>query len=385
MAICLLSHVAGFLNRGRSATKLECHIVGGQCAAAKSEALAEARLELMSISKRVLGLVLLVLVAAARPAAAQITTAGALGMLGLVSRNTLAFDPIHKVYLSIVNRPPVTGRFLDEHGVQIGSDFVIATEPGFTAWASIALGGPPNDPVFLVTYLVADQVNNPKFGRLVRYGPGGASVGPAVFIANVASEWGHSEKAQNVWSGQNFIVGTRMPTGGPLPTFQVQTFDLNGGVSAPVDLGDGADYYGSPALACSTANVNTCMAVGFMAGYYTGFSGGSYGRLFNETTLAVTTPLFHVATGMANEDQQVVLPGAHGPVPHRVVARRGRRSHRYAAGQPRRLDERPGSGEGLCGPWRRLQHDLLQRGDPHHAARDEKRPRGGTLCHGIGR
>ena len=267
----------------------------------------------MSISKKMLGLVLLVLVAAARPAAAQITTAGALGMSGLVSRNTLAFDPIHKVYLAIVSRPPVTGRFLDEHGVQIGSDFVIATEPGaFTAWASIAFGGPPNDPVFLVTYVVGDQVNNPKFGRLVRYGPGGASVGPAVFIANVASEWGHSEKAQNVWSGQNFIVGTRMPTGGPLPTFQVQTFDLNGGVSAPVNLGDGADYYGSPALACSTANVNTCMAVGFMAGYYTGYSGGSYGRLFNETTLAPTTSVFYLATGTANEDQQVVYQAHTG-------------------------------------------------------------------------
>ena len=254
-----------------------------------------------------------VIVPPGEPQGAHIGTAAAGGMSGLVSRNTIAFDPIHKVYLAIVNRPPVTGRFLDEHGVQIGSDFVIATEPGaFTAWASIAFGGPPNDPVFLVTYVVGDQVNNPKFGRLVRYGPGGASVGPAVFIANVASEWGHSEKAQNVWSGQNFIVGTRMPTGGPLPTFQVQTFDLNGGVSAPVNLGDGADYYGSPALACSTANVNTCMAVGFMAGYYAGFSGGSYGRLFDATTLAPTTSVFYLATGTANEDQQVVYQAHTG-------------------------------------------------------------------------
>ena len=242
-------------------------------------------------------------------AVAQISTAKKVTIAGATSHNNVAFDPVHKVYLIIPARPPVTGRFLDEQGVQIGSDFTIALEPGnpYTAWASIAIGGPPNDPVFLVTYTIADLDQNPKYGRLVRYVPGGVpAVSAASKIANATSEWNHSEKAQNVWSGQRFIVGTRvMPPGGTQPTFQINAFGLNGVVSPPVDLGDGNDYYGSPALACSSNGV--CLAVGFMAGIPTGYSGGSYARRFDSATLAPLGNLFFLATNNPNENQAAVF------------------------------------------------------------------------------
>lgn len=256
-------------------------------------------------------LVLTLAVAAALPglAFAQISTAKTVTIPGATSHNNVAFDPVHKVYLIIPARPPVTGRFLDEQGVQIGSDFVIALEPGnpYTAWASIAIGGPPSDPVFLVTYTIADLDQNPKYGRLVRYVPGGPpAVSAASKIANATSEWVHSEKAQNVWSGQRFIVGTRVVNpGATQPTFQVNSFGLNGVVSAPVDLGDGADYYGSPALACSGNGV--CLAVGFMAGVSTGYSGGSYARRFDAATLAPLGNLFFLASGNPNENQAAVF------------------------------------------------------------------------------
>ncbi len=240
-------------------------------------------------------------------AGAHISQAGATVLSGLVARNNVAYDPVHQVYLVIVARPPVTGRFLDKNGVQIGPDFPIALEPDqYTAWASIAFGGPSNDPAFLVTYTLADLALNPKFGRLVRYVPGSApTVSNASFITNATSEWLHSEKGQNVWNGQRFIVGTRvMPAGMSLSTFQVNSFEMNGAVSAPVILGDGADYYGSPAIACATNG--TCLTVGFKAGINTGYSGGSYARLFDANTLAPRGNLFFLAAGKPNEDQAVV-------------------------------------------------------------------------------
>ena len=250
---------------------------------------------------------------AGQPAGSHVTPVSGFVVPGLTSRNSVAYDPIHEVYLVIVNRPPVTGRFLNKNGVAISGDFPIALEDGYTAWASIAFGGPANDPVFLVTYTIADLAMNPKVGRLVRYTGGAPSIGPAAFIANSTSEWVHSEKAQNVWNAatQRFVVGTRvMPAGSALPTFQVQTFGMDSSVSAAVNLGDGADYYGSPSIACA-AN-GTCLAVGFLAGINTGYSGGSYARRFDSASLAPQGLLFHLADGNPNEDQEVVYQAHTG-------------------------------------------------------------------------
>ena len=247
------------------------------------------------------------------PQGAQISAAtGAIGLFpGNAYRNNVAYDSVNQVYLVIVSRPPVVGRFYNKNGVQVGTDFVIADEGGFTAWASVAFGGPANDPAFIVTYVIA-QDPNPKYARLVRYVPG---VNPAVsapaFITHVGSEWLFSEKAQNVWNGQRFVVGTRVRMPGmSLPTFQVNHLDMNGAVSAPQDLGNGLDYYGSPALACA-AN-GTCLAIGFMAGIPSGFTGGTYARLFNGATLAPQGSLFHLAAGRPNEDQGVVYQAHTG-------------------------------------------------------------------------
>jgi hypothetical protein len=247
----------------------------------------------------------LVATLAAVPAAAQINAGQTFGLAGgHAYRNNVAFDPINQVYLVIVQRPPVTARFYDRNGAQIGQDIVISSEGGYNAWASVAFGGTSNDPVFLVTYIAA-QGNNPKFGRLVRFNSGSPWVTAPSFIVDVGSEWTYAEKAQNVWTGSQFIVGSRVKNAGAsFPTFQVNHFDLGGGVSGGVDLGDGADYYGAPALAC--APNSTCLAVGYLAGIPTGYTGGSYARLFNGPSLSPQGGLFYLSTGFANEDQGVV-------------------------------------------------------------------------------
>jgi hypothetical protein len=255
-----------------------------------------------------------IIVAGSGPSGANISNGPVWGLWpGNAYRNNTAYDPINQVYLVIVRRPPVTGRFYNKDGVQIGPDFIIADEPGepYTAWASIAHGGPSNDPAFIVTYVIAGGAN-PKMARFVRYVNGSApNVSPGYHIADVGSEWLFAEKAQSVWNGQKFVVGTRMKLPGmSLPTFQVNHIELNGTVSAGVDLGNGFDYYGSPALSCATNGI--CLAMGFMAGIPSGFTGGTYARLFNGSTLAPQGNLFHLDSGRPNEDQGVVYQSHTG-------------------------------------------------------------------------
>ena len=258
-----------------------------------------------TFEKCLMAMTLGVLAVSAVPASAQISNAPSFGLApGVAYRSNSAYDSINQVYLVIVQRPPVTGRFYNKFGQQIGSDFVISNEPGYVAWVSVAFGGPANDPGFLVTYVMAAG-GNPKFGRLVRYVGGAPSVGPPSWIVDVTSEWVYQEKAQSVWNGQQFIVGSRvMNPGAVFPTFQVNHFNMNGAVSLGVNLGDGLDYYGSPALACATNG--TCLAVGYMAGVPTGYSGGWYGRRFDAASLAPLGPLAVLDSGVPNEDQGVV-------------------------------------------------------------------------------
>jgi len=232
---------------------------------------------------------------------------------GVVSRNNVAYDSVNQVYLIIDNRPPVTGKFVNKNGQALTGDFVIATEPQYTAWASVAFGGPSNDPTFLVTYTLADLQLNPKFGRLVRYNaasPSNPSISAPSFITNSTTEWVQSEKAQNFWTGSQWVVGTRIVPGGfNEPVAVVSSFDINGNVSAPVILGDGLDYEGSPSVACGGG---TCMIVGFLAGIPNGYTGGSYARLFDASTLAGKGNLFSLAMGIADQDQEVVYQAHTG-------------------------------------------------------------------------
>jgi len=234
----------------------------------------------------------------------------------LGKRNNLAYDPINRVYLTTVSdgQMPIVGRWVDRNGL-IGwaPDFNIADEAdpndpnqvAFMGFFGITFGGPANDPVFLVTYIVADNAANTKYGRFVRYSNGSAIVSARFPIVNVGTEWLASEKAQSFWNGQRFVVGTRvMAAGHSLPTPQVQLMDLNGNVSAPVVLGDGADFYGSPALSCAANGV--CIAIGFKAGIPTGYTGGSYARRFQGASLAPLGSLVTLAANTQNEDQGVV-------------------------------------------------------------------------------
>ncbi len=252
----------------------------------------------------------------ALPAVAQITGGTPLNLSpGLIDRNNAAYDPVHDVYLVIVQRPPVVGRFLNKNGAPVGGDFQISLEPGdpFAAWVSIAFGGPPNDPTFLVTYSVSlDGVTAIKYARFVRYVPGGVpTVSAPIFVADVGQEWNFSEKAQNFWNGQHWLIGTRVkPGGATFPGPQVDILNTSGVITSTRYYGDNTDVYGSPALTCAANGV--CIIVGFAAGAGSGFSGGTYTQRFNGATLAPLGSLVSLASGNANEDQGVVYRAHRG-------------------------------------------------------------------------
>ena len=234
-------------------------------------------------------------------------------------RNNLAYDSVHGVYLMTVHEDggvpvPFVGRFLDKFGNPIGQDFTIAedldpttNELAIMSWSGITFGGPPNDPMFLITYTVADQTQtNPKYLRIVRYVPGGAPlISGRTHIADVRTEWFASEKAQSFWAGTHWVIGTRLLLPGfSFPTFVVNRFDLDGTLSPATNLGDGLDFYGSPAMSCAANGV--CIVVGFKAGIPTGYSGGTYARRFNGSSLAPLGQVVTLQGGFQNEDQGVV-------------------------------------------------------------------------------
>jgi hypothetical protein len=247
------------------------------------------------------------LLAAPAAAHAQITGGPLLDLPGRMGRNNLAYDSVNQVYLAIVSSRPVTGRFLNKNGVSITGDFVISQEPGdpFVGWVSIAFGGPAGDPTFLVTYVLADDVQNPKFARFVRFNGGAPTVSGAIHIADTTTAWFASEKAQTVWNGQRFVIGSRaQPPGWSFATPQLNLLDMAGNLTPPLFLGDNLDLYGAPAVACAPNGV--CLVIGFMAGIPTGYSGGTYARRFDYTSMAPLGGLFFLATNNPNEDQGVV-------------------------------------------------------------------------------
>jgi hypothetical protein len=235
------------------------------------------------------------------------------------NRNNLAYDSVNGVYLMTVNNPdagvPITGRFLDRNGTAFGTDFTIADDIdpatgsiGFLAWSGITFGGPANDPTFLITYHLADaaQVNSLKFARFVRFNPfGPPTVSGSILITPIGAEWFASEKAQSFWNGTHWIIGTRLlPPGFVFPTFVVQALTMGGALTPVQNLGDGGDFYGSPAITCAANGI--CIAIGFKAGIPTGYTGGTYARLFNGFSLAPTAAQFSLAESAQNEDQGVV-------------------------------------------------------------------------------
>jgi hypothetical protein len=215
-----------------------------------------------------------------------------------IGRNSLAYDPTARVFLALVGVAPVVGQFLSETGATIGARFTIAGENFYTAWAGVTAGGSSTDPVFLITYLRAED--HSKYARFVRYRGGNPSVSEPIALGNVGDEWGHSEKGQSIWTGTAFVVGTRVPAPN-FPTVQLQRITIDGSVSAPVDIGDHADYYGSPALALGAGGVG--LAIGFQAGL-PNYTGGTYGRLFNADTLQPIGSMLRLSAG-ANENQSV--------------------------------------------------------------------------------
>ncbi|OGE94620.1 MAG: hypothetical protein A3B10_00505 [Candidatus Doudnabacteria bacterium RIFCSPLOWO2_01_FULL_44_21] len=197
----------------------------------------------------------------------------------------IAFDTVNQVYLAVSGD---SGWFFDKDGVPIGNPFKIALEniPN-TAWPNVAFGGPATDPTFLVTYVVGDQVTNPKYGRLVRYQAGGSPlIGNRSKIVDVRDSWYTSEKAVLVWSGTKFIVSSPVNlTAGSIGQPYIHSFSMTGVVSAGVSLGDGVNFAVPRGLACATNGI--CLSVGYTIN-------GAYGRRFNSNTMTLLGSLFYI-------------------------------------------------------------------------------------------
>jgi hypothetical protein len=248
-------------------------------------------------------------VALAVPAQAQISKLDLTMTRPPAGRNSTAFDTVNKVYLVVEAGSPLTGRFLNESGTPVTSAFAITsgTEASFTGWASITFGGTSSDPAFLVTYVAAEGSGaHTKYARLVRYAGGSPSISARSGIVAVGPEWFAAEKAQATWFGDKFIVGTRAP-GGFIAEAVVHQVDLNGNVVAGQSLGDGQDYYGSPAIACASNGV--CLATGYAGGIPLGDpnSNASFARLFSAQTLQPLSNIVYLdGLGGRLEEQGVV-------------------------------------------------------------------------------
>jgi hypothetical protein len=229
----------------------------------------------------------LIVAAVVPPVSAQISKADLSMVRPPAGRNSTAFDPWNKVYLVVEAGSPLTGRFLGENGSPVTGVFPITSgsEAGYTGWASITFGGSQSDPTFLVTYVAAEGGGaHTKYSRLVRFAGGAPTVTGRSAITGVGPEWYAAEKAQSVWFGGQFIVGTRAP-GGFIAQALVHHVDLNNTVTGGISLGDGQDYYGSPAIACASNGV--CLATGYAGGIPLGNpnANATFARLFNAQTL----------------------------------------------------------------------------------------------------
>jgi hypothetical protein len=256
-------------------------------------------------------LALLAVIANALPALAQITKTGLAMVRPPAGRNSTAFDAWNQVYLVVEAGAPLTGRILSEQGTPITAAFGITNaNEGFTGWTSIAAGGTQSDPAFLVTYVAAEGGgSHSKYARLVRYRNGAVTVSGRSYIAAIGGEWYAAEKAQTTWFGSQFIVGTRAP-GGFIAHAVLHHVDLNGTVTGGVSLGDGQDYYGSPAVACAPSGV--CLATGYAGGIPLGdpTSTASYARLFSAATLQPLSGLQYLDGNHGRLEEQAVVYNA---------------------------------------------------------------------------
>ncbi|CAN5732728.1 hypothetical protein BH24ACI5_BH24ACI5_08000 [soil metagenome] len=254
------------------------------------------------------------LLAVGTPAMAQISAAPVPMEANPFGRNSTAFG--NGVYLVVDRGTPLNARILDKNGNKIAGPFAISGgNEGFSGWPVVTFGGPNNDPVFLVSYIATtDAKFHAKYGRFVRYQSGqGVTVGSRFLIADTGvgnDSWHAGEKAQAVWSGSHFIVGSRT-VDSPVPQIHVAHLTLAGTVTARQVLGDYADYYGQPALACAADGV--CLVTGFAQ---RGWDGGSYGRFFHASTLQPIGNMFYVTTVEERqgrmEDQAVVYDANAG-------------------------------------------------------------------------
>ena len=249
-------------------------------------------------------------------AAASITTLGGAFPERPANWNAVAFDTANQVHLAILAGHPVSAKFLNRDGAVASPAFAItAANEGFTGWASVAFGS-ASDPAFLVTYVVnfaGQPCTHHKYGRIVRYNGGSPTVSARIFITNVGCQWNFSERAQSVWTGAAWVVGTQVDGPAynfPFATAEVRLVDPSGGVSpTALLLGDPAnpDYYGAPSIACK-ADGSVCMASGFAGGVAFGGGGvATYARLFDGRNLAPVSAAFYVDNHLSNQQNQHVV------------------------------------------------------------------------------
>lgn len=227
-------------------------------------------------------------------------------------RNSVAFHAGLGLYLIAQTGSPIQGCLFDAAGKVVGSSFNITDgSEGFTGWVGVTAGGTGSDLCWLVTYTADSGGTQTKYARLVRRVDfSTVTVSAPFLITNVQDEWFASEKAQSVWdaTGGKFIVGTRKRVGTTNPQPVIHAVALDGTVTGGTNLGDEADYYGSPAMAL--ASDGTGVVVGYAGGIPAGKAGGTYVRRFNASTLAALGSMQYAALHTAAlQDQAVVYSG----------------------------------------------------------------------------
>jgi hypothetical protein len=230
--------------------------------------------------------------------------------------------------LLLLSQSPVAAQRLTLDGTPVGAPLAIAdAAEGFSGWSGVTAGGS----AWLVTYACDEGGRHTKYARIVS---AAGVVGRRLTLADVTHEWPHSDRAGAAWAGDRWIVGTRRRLTGDLPTPVLHVVYPDGRVVTGPDLGDGADYYGSPDVAVSG---DIGIVVGFRG------SNGTYARRFNTTTLEPVGPMLELSDQSSRmEDQAVVATGDRflvawwraGVVDLRVVQRDGTLGGRRSAYGP---------------------------------------------------
>jgi hypothetical protein len=268
---------------------------------------------------RALAVTCVVLTAAvlgARPAQAsltQLTQATQIFSNPSLVKFDAAYDPTNKVYLVVWGKTqpgPITGIFLNAQGQPISGGFDLSVYNGYTSgWARVVYGAASG---FMVTY--TKSVGNPPsavtlYARFLRYSTNGPVYGSGeIEIQQLGGNHpGSDEGVAYVPTTGTYISGFWLNPA--FPQSFIKGVKPEGVITGPIAVTDGADGSSDPEISCDMTS-NRCLVAGFswgtpfiVNGRYTG---ATWGRLIDATTLQPIGPTPTYITGGARAENQGV-------------------------------------------------------------------------------